>query len=358
MKITFVSPTLNLAGGTRVIAIYAELLQKRGHDVVVVSPRAVAPRSLVDRLLLRPIVPLPSASHFDGSPVRQVLAEHRSVRDAHVDDADVVIATWWETAEWVSRLRSAAGAKVYFIQHHETHDYLPVARVDATYRLPLHKIVIARWLADVMKEKYGDHDVDLVPNSVAHEQFFAPLRAKQDRPTVGLLFSTIYWKRFWLALEALRKVHERLPALQVLCFGAEQPEGPLPEFVKFFFNPPQASLRDIYSHCDVWLTASSTEGFNLPAMEAMACRTPVVATRTGWPSEAVKTGINGACVDIDDVDALALHTERVLLLPDRQWREMSAQAFDTVRGSSWERSTQLFEQALERAVQARRSPAS
>jgi glycosyltransferase involved in cell wall biosynthesis len=32
-------------------------------------------------------------------------------------------------------------------------------------------------------------------------------------------------------------------------------------------------------------------------MEAMACRTPVVATRTGWPAEAIVAGFNGACVD-------------------------------------------------------------
>src|SRR5208282_5263036 len=48
------------------------------------------------------------------------------------------------------------------------------------------------------------------------------------------------------------------------------------------------------------LTASRSEGFNLPAMEAMACRTPVVSTRTGWPAEAVKTGINGVLVDVED----------------------------------------------------------
>jgi hypothetical protein len=30
--------------------------------------------------------------------------------------------------------------------------------------------------------------------------------------------------------------------------------------------------------CDAWMTCSRSEGFNLPALEAMACRTPVVLT--------------------------------------------------------------------------------
>jgi len=36
MKITFVVPTLNLSGGLRVIAIYADKLKQRGHEVTVV----------------------------------------------------------------------------------------------------------------------------------------------------------------------------------------------------------------------------------------------------------------------------------------------------------------------------------
>jgi hypothetical protein len=47
-----------------------------------------------------------------------------------------VIATWWETAEWVDRLSVSKGKKVYFIQHYEAFDYLPKERVEATWRLP------------------------------------------------------------------------------------------------------------------------------------------------------------------------------------------------------------------------------
>jgi len=116
--------------------------------------------------------------------------------------------------------------------------------------------------------------------------------------------------------------------------------------VTFKFDPPQHTLRDLYAACDVWLTASSSEGFNLPAMEAMACRTPVVATRTGWPAEAIVAGFNGACVDVDDGATLVRETERILALPDAQWRRLSANAFETVRESSWERSADLFERSL------------
>ena len=58
-------------------------------------------------------------SHFDyvGVPVH-VLDRYRPVMDCDVPDGDVVIATWWETAEWVVELSSRKGAKAYFIQHY------------------------------------------------------------------------------------------------------------------------------------------------------------------------------------------------------------------------------------------------
>ena len=245
-----------------------------------------------------------SHPHHRGVAVDvHVLEKFRPVVDSDVPDADVVIATWWETAEWVNRLEARKGAKVYFVQHHEVFEYLPVDRVRATYRLPLHKIVIARWLKDLMAAEYGDHTVDLVPNSVDRSQFFAPPREKQARPTVGFLYSTAPFKGVEITLRAIEFLRKRLPELRIISFGTERPGHgvPLPQGAEFHRSPPQDALRTLYSQCDAWITASRSEGFNLPALEAMACRTPVVATRSGWPAEAVKTGSNGVLVDIDDV---------------------------------------------------------
>jgi glycosyltransferase involved in cell wall biosynthesis len=86
-------------------------------------------------------------------------------------------------------------------------------------------------------------------------------------------------------------------------------------------------------------------------MEAMACRTPVVATRTGWPEEAVATGHNGVLADVDDVQGLADGLESVLTLPEEQWRTMSANALATVADASWAASATLFERALQRACE-------
>jgi len=351
MRITFVLP-INSSGGGRVVATYAKYLASRGHEVVLVSQPSRPPRGLLDVLRRRP----PSkevSSPFDSLGLEhRVLERARAVRNRDVPDADVVIATWWETAEWVAGLAPEKGAKVYFVQGHEIYPWLPQKRCRATYRLPLRKIVVSRWLLDIMREEYGDSNVDLVPNGVDHDVFFAPPRNKQGRPTVGLLHSSSYFKGFALALSALTRVREDYPDLLVLTFGLEHPGHALPTFVEFFQDPGREQLRSLYASCDVWVTASSSEGFNLPAIEAMACRTPVVATRTGWPADVIVEGTNGALVEIGDVEGLAREVSKLLALPTSEWERISAGAFDTVRDCSWARSAREFEEALRQVAPA------
>jgi glycosyltransferase involved in cell wall biosynthesis len=291
-------------------------------------------------------------TYLDGKGFdHRVLDSPRPVTDQDVPDGDVVVATWWETAEWVSTLDATKGAKVYFIQHHEIFDYLPEARVRATYRLAFHKIVIARWLERVMSEQYGDRIVDVVPNSVDRTQFFASLRGKRHIPTVGFLYSSTAFKGLDSTLATLRIVRERVPNLRIISFGNERPSRhlPLPDGVDYFRSPAQHEIRNLYARCDVWVSASRTEGFNLPTLEAMACRTPVVSTRTGWPEEAIKSGWNGVLVDVDDVAGLTQGVEWILSRGDAEWRELSENAYATSLVGTWQDSAKLFEAALEHA---------
>lgn len=347
-----------MGGGIKVAAIYANNLAKRGHEIVVISP---PPEKMPIRRKIKSLITghgwpksLFNPSHLDGLGLdHRVLDRLRPVTDDDVPDADVVIATWWETAEWVSKLSDSKGAKVYFVQGHEVHDYLPVERSRATYYLPLHKIVISKWLQNVIRSEYGDADVDLVPNSVDHSQFFSQIRGKQFIPTVGFLYSRSKIKGIDITLHVINRLRISIPNLRVISFGSVKPEigTVFDDRIEFYLSPAQDKIRDLYAQCDVWLTASRTEGFNLPAMEAMACRTPVVSTKTGWPDEAVVTGKNGVLVNIDDVDALTQGAATVLSLSDDAWREMSENAYNTVALSSWQESTSQFEKALKHACQ-------
>ena len=362
MRITFILPTVNMSGGIRVVTIYAKALAEKGHEVVLISPPppVIPARQKIKSLITGRGWPgrSQSNSHLDDLGLdHRVLDRCRPVTDRDAPDADIVIATWWETAEWVNALSKSKGAKVYFIQHHEVHDNLPFERTSATYSLPLHKVVVAQWLQNVMRDEYGDTDVDLVPNSVDHKLFFSDVRGKQPVPTVGFLLSLSKFKGVDVTLEAILKLRISFPDLRVISFGSGMPEDfDFDDRIEFYCSPEQNKIRHLYAQCDVWLTASRTEGFNLPAMEAMACYTPVVSTRAGWPEEAIVSGKNGILVDVDDVDAFTQGAASVLSLSDAGWREMSQNAYDTVSASTWEESAQKFEDVLERVRRKSQTP--
>src|SRR5215212_4377597 len=113
MRITFVLNHVNMNGGIRVIAIYADRLKRRGHDVVIVArPRPIPPISDRFRSLLKgkgwPADPNTLPDHFDNVDADlRVIEKRRPIEDRDVPDADVVIATWWETAPWVAAMSPA-----------------------------------------------------------------------------------------------------------------------------------------------------------------------------------------------------------------------------------------------------------
>ena len=63
---------------------------------------------------------------------------------------------------------------------------------------------------------------------------------------------------------------------------------------------------------DVFMLSSKTEGLPLVVMESFAAGTPVVSTDAGGTREAVKNGVNGFIVPVDDAQQLAEKTLKVL----------------------------------------------
>lgn len=354
MRITFVLPYADLSGGIKVVAIYADRLSRRGHAVHVVSLPPRSPglreglRNLVRLGRWRTSPPLPH-THFDGLPVaHRILESHRPVAAGDVPEADVVVATWWKTAGWVAGFPPSRGVQAILIQGYEVPPGTQNPDVDAAWRLPLRKIVIAKWLRRLAAEKFGDAGALLVPNGVDPAQFHAPPREKGARPTLGFLYSTSPYKGLDVTLRAVDLVRRRVPSLRVVAFGTERPapERPLPEGAEYHRLPAQDAIRAVYAACDVWLCGSRREGFHLPPLEAMACRCPVVSTRVGGPDEIVEEGVNGRLVEPEDAEGLARGAAGILEADPAAWRRMSDAALRTAEAYTWERSTAALEEAL------------
>jgi glycosyltransferase involved in cell wall biosynthesis len=361
MRITFISPNADYSGGIRVIAAYAQRLHERGHDVVVFSkcpdlppfPRRVA-RWIKGRGWARPIPPGPS--HFDGTDVdfRRV-PSGRTLTERDLPDADAIIATWWQTAEWIERAPAAKGAKIFFVQGYEVFDWMPEDRVRRVWRLPFHKIVVAEWLRKLAHDEFGDHDVSLVPNSVDLRQFDVPEHDKPQEPTFGFIYSPARFRGCDTIVEALRLARLAVPQLRVKVFGSHPLSDalPLPPGADFVFTPAHDVIRGIYGSCTGWLFGSRQEGFGLPLLEAMACRTPVIATPGGAAPEILARG-GGALVPHDDPRAMADAIVALAALAPEKWRALSQEAYSNACSYTWDDAVDRFESALARAIQKTR----
>jgi len=125
-------------------------------------------------------------------------------------------------------------------------------------------------------------------------------------------------KNYVRLVEAFHRLN-RPDVRLVIAGGRGNPRGPLfariaalglTDSIRFAGFVGDADLPTLYSAAHVLAFPSIYEGFGLPALEAMACGTPVVASNTSSLPEIV--GDSGLLVDPADVDALAGALARAL----------------------------------------------
>ena len=357
MRITFVMPFLSLEGGSRVVATYAQGLVGRGHHVTVVScgsrpwPLSRRLKFRIKRALRGELGPDRPPTHFEQlRDIHRTIAGPGPIRPRHVPAADVIVATWWETAEWVAAMPASKGRKLHLIQHDErvfTSDAATRQRVEATWRLPgFARIAVAGWLRELGRREFGV-DCTLINNAVDTELFDAPLRQRSASFAVALMYQRRPFKGTDVSLKAVELARRQVPALRLRAFGPheEVAELPLPADASLAVAPPQPEIAALYRSCDAYLFGSRCEGFGLPILEAMACRTPVIGTPTGAAPELLAGG-GGRLVRMEDPQSMADAIAELATMPPEQWLRMSEIAYATAREHTWARAVEQFETVL------------
>jgi glycosyltransferase involved in cell wall biosynthesis len=96
-------------------------------------------------------------------------------------------------------------------------------------------------------------------------------------------------------------------------------------------------LRLLYSHADVFVFPSLYEGFGMPVLEAMACGTPVITSRTTSLPEVA--GDAAVLVNPEDAEELADAIMRVLDDPSLQ-SQLRALGVERAKQFTWQRAAQ------------------
>lgn len=164
-------------------------------------------------------------------------------------------------------------------------------------------------------------------------------------------------KGFEHLLGALRRVGSRLPFDLVVVQRAWSKRAPLlaDEYglsgrVTFLDSLSTEELVREYNRAQLLVSPSLYEGFGLPAAEAMASGTPVVATTAGALGEIVEDGLSGLLVPPGQVAPLA-EAIRTLLEDPQRCRTMGEAGARRIRERfNWQRTAQqtleLYEEVL------------
>ena len=163
-------------------------------------------------------------------------------------------------------------------------------------------------------------------------------------------------------LEALAKLRTERPA-RLTVVGTARPGGPaeaaldrlgLRDAVRFTGPVPEAELVDLLQRAAVVAIPSLYEGFSLPAVEAMACATPLVTTDAGALPEVVGDEA-GLRVRAGDVGELTDALRRVLDSPELAERLGRAGRQRVLERYTWretaERTAAWYGEVLERKGQ-------
>ena len=352
MIINFVVPFVEKTGGIQVVFTYANELQKRGHDVKIYYPFFPYPMSYTGIRYIEKFM----KTMFNGffrhrwrvewfnllAPLKLVPVINKHT----IRDADAIIATAWPTAYDISLLPKNKGTKFYFIQHYEIWSG-EKEKVDNSYKLELNQIVIAKWLRDLMIDRFNRKNVFICHNGINLSEFFPDrlYKKQKHRFEILLLAHPVELKGMKDGIRVVNYLKENGYDVGLKLFGMGKCDG-IPDYAELYINPSKDELRRLYSNSDVYLFPSWQEGWGLTVIEAMACKCAVVGNEVGCLLDIGKNGYNCMLSKPHDVSTMVKNI--IELIDDlSKLEEIRNNGYNTVQAMSWEKSFDKFERIIE-----------
>jgi glycosyltransferase involved in cell wall biosynthesis len=220
-----------------------------------------------------------------------------------------------------------------------------------------HIVAVSEHTADDVMRRFG---VTRSKITVAHPGTpgWTPREREPDAGTTLFLGTLEPRKNLGVLLDAYERLLSRLKSVPPLVLaGRATPDAD--ELVRRAQRPPLAGhvrlvgyvqpdrRPEIYRDALVLVMPSHTEGFGIPAAEAMAFGVPVIAANRGALPETVGTA--GRLFDPTNADALADALAAVLGDADLR-REMREAGFEQARQFQWTATAARVRQAWSRAL--------
>lgn len=178
---------------------------------------------------------------------------------------------------------------------------------------------------DTLKHFNITRDIKVIPNFIDLSRFnlkprehFKKAIAPGDERILIHTSNFRKVKRISDVINVFKQVHQQIPS-KLLMVG-DGPERVNAEKLCRDFNigqdvrflGKQEAVEEILSVSDLFLMPSESESFGLAALEAMACKVPVISSNVGGLPELNKNGVTGFLNDVGDVKGMAKNALYIL----------------------------------------------
>ena len=257
--------------------------------------------SLVERGYTSTLYLIPNSSEFiDADGVKKNIDEWFSVSCLDVKvagdvlyDSDVIIATSWDTAEYV--YAQPCKNKLYFVQDYEPW-FFPLGDeyicAEQSYHYDLSIIALGEWLASKVSKESRSSVYSCAFG--ADLSIYKKLDGVKQEKAICAIFQPEKSRRLsGLLVESIALFNELVPDLKVYLYGSQGQEVRLQGVdVEYVGILTPSECNELYNRCLCGISLSCTNPSRIP-FEMMAAGLPVVeldreSNRIDFPSTAVK----------------------------------------------------------------------
>jgi len=347
MRILLLSTSMGMGGADKLLLSAAQEMQRRNHEVLIVSLTPLGPMGLEARSVG---VPTESLDMRRGWPdPRGLLGLARRVRSWKPD----VLHSHMVHANLLARvLRVFVPVPVLVSTIHNIYDGGPLRM--AAYRVtnPLVDLVtiVSQAAADrFVRERIVPREMlRVIPNGLDTERFGVVSAESREslRQSMGFehKFVWIAVGRFELSkdypnmLHAFARVRQRAPDTVLLLVGQgtyreeiEALAGTLGVADGVRLAGVRNDVPELMNAADAYLMSSAWEGMPIVLLEAASAGLPIVSTAVGGNHEVVLHEESGFLVPSRDAEALAQAMERLMKLLPSDRRRMGERGREHVR---------------------------
>lgn len=342
-KINIILPALpkKPVGGFKVLFEYANKMAEDSNDVRIYYPKRLRPEKIRKELFYKYLFVVSKLIKFNQYYAAKWFDLNKKIKEEfiytleekYIRDSDVTIATSWETAEWAGNYTPNKGKKLYIIQDFETWSGSE-QRIKATWKLPMQKIVIAKWLKKMVNE-IGE-ECTIIRNGLDFDSYGIDVKIENRNPSkIIMLYHKLGWKGSKIGIEALKIVKKTIPNLEVTVFSTSKKENSIPSWIHFYLKPK--NLRQLYNQSSIFISPSLSEGWGLPRAEAMQCGCATIITNVNGHNDYGINGQDYLMVEPNNADDLA--NSIIKLIKDNYLRyNISKSGHELVKNFTWENS--------------------